>query len=237
MRCRVTLFLAAFLYYGFPGMPALAAPPIDFCEKNPESPLCDPGDPGDPPVDPCIEDPSACPVDPGSDPDPCEVDPASCEPPEEEPQIGTSGTLHGTLRAKGRAFRSKIPSVTRLILADAQASIRLHDLCIALSGLVETKATKRPKPAKSEVVLDEQGALALVDLAEVLAEEATGAEVGEALEQDVTISLKRDDAGGVLLKLKGSVTFAGAGKIALKARYEGELTTGPIDVIGVPGCM
>jgi hypothetical protein len=232
MRARAALFLAAFLYWTFPGLPAAAKPPVDFCEKNPDSPLCDLEDPEDPPVDPCVENPADCPADPDPDPDPCEVDPASCEP--AEPETGTFGTLHGTLRAKGRGFQLKTPSDVALIMAEARASLLIHGACAHLSGEVLTKAGKRPK---TEVSLDEHGAQAFTDLAGVIARDGTGAPPGEPTEQDVKISLKLDEDGGVLIKMKGSVTFADAGKVVVKARYEGEVTTGPIDLPPVPGCM
>jgi hypothetical protein len=236
MRARAALFLAAFLYWTFPGPPAAAKPPADFCEKNPDSPLCDLEDPEDPPVDPCIEHPADCPVDPDPDPDPCEIDPAFCEP--GQPETGTFGTLHGTLRAKGRGFHLKTPSDVALIMGGARASLLIHGACADLGGEVLTKATQAGKRPKTEVALDEHGAQAFVDLATMIAQDGTGELPGEPTDPDVTITLKLDEeGGGVLVKVKGTVTFAGAGKVVVKARYEGEVTTGPIDLDPIPGCM
>ena len=238
MRCRVVAFLIAFVPYALPGLPALAIPPIDFCEKNPDSPLCDPVDPDpdpDPdPVDPCLEDPASCPVDPEPEPEPCELDPVSCEPqpePEPEPDTAFFGTLHGALRVKTGGQRAKDEGPVTLVLRGADVDMLSQSTCLAFEGAMEP--TKRP--AKAEIFLDDPSELTFAALVAVVVGEATGENTGETIGANLKITLKGDPSGPAMLKIKGSVLFARIGKVAVKAKYVGTMDSGALPE--VPTCM
>ena len=246
MRFRAVLFLVAFFHYAFPVLPALAAPPIDFCEKNPDSPLCDPVDPDPDPVDPCVEDPASCPVDPEPEPDPCEVDPASCEPepdpceadpascepePEPEPNELLFGTLNGTLRVKGRGFRKKAEGPVSMVLDEERFDLLSHATCLALGGTM----TATRQQLKAEIFLDDPSESTFATLVAGLADEAAGVPPGNPIGQNLKIIVKLDESGNALLKIKGSVLYDGIGKVSVKAKYAGALEVGSIPEI--PTCM
>jgi hypothetical protein len=237
MRCRVVAFLIGFVPYALPGLPALALPPIDFCEKNPDSPLCDPVDPDPDPVDPCVEDPASCPVDPepepDPEPDPCDVDPASCEPePEPEPDDDPFfGTLTGSLRVKAKGHRKKLDGPMTMVFRGSDFSLLSQPTCLAMEGTIV--ATR--KLLKVELFLDDPAESTFGALVARLVAEAVGESPGESVGQSLKISVKSDPSGNVVLKIKGSVLFAGIGKVPVKAKYVGTMETGSIPE--VPTCM
>jgi hypothetical protein len=233
MRCRIAAFLIAFVPYALPGLPALALPPIDFCEKNPDSPLCNPVDPDPDPVDPCEVDPASCPVDPEPEPDPCDVDPASCEPqPEPEPDDDPFfGTLTGALRVNVKGHRKNLEGPMTVVLRGSDFELLSQPTCLAMQGtMVPTR-----KLLKAELFLDDPSESTFGSLVAGVAEEAAGAEPGEASGQSLKISLKADPDGNVVLKIKGSVVYGGIGKVAVKAKYRGTMETAELPE--VPTCM
>jgi hypothetical protein len=231
MRRRVAFFLVAYFHFALPGLPALALPPIDFCEKNPDSPLCDPVDPDPDPVDPCVEDPASCPVEP--EPEPCEVDPASCEPePEPEPDDDPLfGTLTGSLRVKAKGQRQKLDGPMTMVFRGSDFELLSQPTCLAMEGTIV--ATR--KRLKVELFLDDPAESTFGSLVARIVAEAVGESPGESIGQSVAVSVKADASGNVVLRIKGSVLFAGIGKVPVKAKYVGTMETGPLPE--VPTCM
>jgi hypothetical protein len=218
MRCRVVAFLLAFAPCALPGLPVLALPPIDLCEEDPGSPLCNPPDLE--PPDPCELDPASCPVDP--EPDPCELDPASCEPqpePEPEPDAASFGTLHGALRVTARGQRKKQDAPVHLVIRGTAFDM------VALAGCDELEGTLEPgkRAAKAEIFFDARAELTFAAIVAGLAAEAAGGNPGETVGQSLKITLKEDPSGEAILKIKGSVLFEDAGKVTVKAKYLGTL--------------
>jgi hypothetical protein len=235
MRCRVVAFLIAFASSALPGFPALALPAIDFCDKNPDSPLCNPADPDPDPVDPCEVDPASCPVDPQPEPDPCEADPASCEPePEPEPEPDDDpffGTLDGSLRVNVKGQRRKLEGPMTVVFRGADFDLLSQPTCLAMQGAL----APTNKFLKVELFFDDPSESTFGSLVAGVAAEAAGASPGEATGQSLKMSLKADEAGNVVLKIKGAVLFGSFGKVAVKAKYRGTMATGAIPE--VPVCM
>lgn len=233
MRCRVAAFLIAFVPYALPGLPALALPPIDFCEKNPESPLCNPVDPDPDPVDPCEVDPASCPVDPEPEPDPCDVDPASCEPepeptPDDDPFFGT---LNGSLRVKAKGHRKKLEGPVAMVFRGTDFDLVSHATCLGMEGTIVPTS----KLLKVELFLDDPSESTFGSLVAGVVADAVGENPGEAVGQSLEISVKADPSQNVVLKIKGSVLYAGVGKVTVKAKYVGTMVTGGLPE--VPACM
>ena len=248
MRFHPVLAAALFLALAATS-PSGALPSRDFCEENPSSPLCDPGEPPiDPcdanpelcePPDPCIahpelcEPPDPCVVDPAScePPDPCEVDPASCEPedpcvldpascePEPEP-TQVFATLTGSGRVKGHGFKAPVALELALAVDGTSFLLAANGGCDLFQGQL---APKGKKGEKSQLFLDGPSGDAFAQLVAQHASEARGSGMGAALGETTRLVLKRGDDGSASLKIKSEVLFE-AGDVALKARLKGAFT-------------
>lgn len=243
MRCHPALVAAALLAL-LAGAPARALPPIDFCETNPSSPLCNPDDPPIDPTDPCEENPQLCEppdpcvADPAScePPDPCELDPAACEPadpcvadpascePEPEPEPPASfAALTGSGRVKGRGFKAKVDLALDLSVDGQLFALLESGGCgDAFQGQLVPKGKKGKK---LQLFLDERSGDAFAALVAAQAGEARGASVGAPLGDSTRLVLKRGDDGSVSLKVKSEVLFED-GEVVLKASLAGVLTEG-----------
>lgn len=236
MRFHSALAFTAFLVLG--ASQARALPPIDFCDENPNSPLCDPGDPDpcvehpDLCVDPCESDPTSCePVDPCEiDPascepvDPCEVDPASCEP-EPEPEVATHGSLDGSARVKGDGFHQALELGAELYFDDATFSLMERGGCTLFTGSL---APKGKQGNKLQLFLDDASSDAYAAFVAQTAAAASGRSTGSPLGESAKLILKLKDDGTALLKIKSETLFDSAGEVAFKARLTGPVTTGPV---------
>ena len=242
MRFHPVLCAAAF--FALLAAPSGALPPIDFCEKNPESPLCNPEEP---PIDPCdvnpelCEPPDPCELDPAScePPDPCELDPASCEPPdpcevdpascepdpceldpascEPEPEPPAIGNLTGSARVKGRGFKETVDVVLDLVVDGT--SFTILNGCDIYQGQL---APKGKKGQKFKLFLDDASSDAYTQYVAQQASAARGAGIGAPLGESSRLVLKRGDDGSASLKLKSEVLFE-SGEVTFKAHLNGVL--------------
>jgi hypothetical protein len=261
MRLQHALSAAA-LFAFLAAAPALALPPTDFCERNPDSPLCQIDDPPiDPceinpdlcePPDPCELDPASCEPDPceldpaSCEPDPCEVDPASCEPdpceldpascepePEPEPEpTGESAELTGSARVKGEGFKETVPLAFDLFLDGTTFVLSRDSGCSIYQGQL---APKGKKGQKFQLFLDEPSSDAFTALVAIHAGQARGTALGAPLGESTRLVLKRGDDGSASLKLKSEVLFE-EGEVLFKGKLSGVLTDGRAVQRDVPRC-
>jgi hypothetical protein len=255
--------LAAALFALVAAAPAAALPPRDFCDNNPDSPLCNPEEPPiDPcdvnpelcePPDPCVVDPASCEppdpceLDPAScePPDPCEVDPASCEPvdpceldpascePEPEPE---PNAIAGTLTGSARVKGrgfKEAVAVELFVAIEGTAFTILNDPCDVYRGQL---APKGKKGEKFKLFLDEPSGDVYEQFVAREAAAARGAGMGAPLGESSRIVLKRGDDGSASLKLKSELLFE-SGEVVFKARLNGVLTEQLIALPAGPLCL
>jgi hypothetical protein len=233
MRLQPVLSAAALLVF-VAGAPALALPPIDFCEENPDSPLCQ-GD--DPPIDPCeinpqlCEPPDPCELDPASceppdpcvedpascEPDPCELDPASCEPEPEPEPTGEIAPLTGSARVKGEGFKATVPLELELAVEGTSFVLAGDGGCSIYQGQLVPRGKKGNK---FQLFFDEPSSDAFTALVAIHAGQARGAGLGAPLGETTRLVLKRGDDGSASLKVKSEVLFQ-EGEVLFKAKLGG----------------
>jgi hypothetical protein len=238
MTYRLFTALAASLLLSLGALSALAIPPDDFCEENPDSPLCGPVDPdgefcdrfpNSPLCDPG-EDP---PVDPDPDPDPpidpcdlvptapgCNEEPPVVEdPPAEPPAPSFSHELDGSARVKGNGFK----------VTEAYSLQMNFDTSTLIFSAMDADGTlysgnlvaKGKKGKKFRLFLDDGSEDALSgDVAE-RAGTASGRAPGAVVGESSKLTLKLLDDGSVLLKVKSEVLVDGIGEVVFKARLTG----------------
>jgi hypothetical protein len=215
---RLSLVLAAAAWGGlFVASQVSALPGANFCELNPESPICggelppiDPGDPP-PPPGPCAIDPSLCP--------PIEDLPV-LEPAEPEEALPTVD-FEGAFRFKGPGFlRSGETSVT---LAHDEDTFSLKLGCVDATGTVVQKGRAGKK---HELFLDDASLEALADEFAFSARFFAG-RGGEPLGQTAKLVLKENEDGSFSLKIKLQVVVEDLGEVVYKANLSNVEGGGP----------
>lgn len=233
MTHRLLTALAASLLLSLGALSALAIPPDDFCEENPDSPLCGPVDPDGEfcdnfPNSPFCEDP---PVDPDPDPpiDPCDLVPTApgCseeppvveDPPAEPPAPSFSHELDGSARVKGNGFKaSEAYSLQMNFDTSALTFLAMDADGTLYSGNLVPKGTKG---TKFRVFLDEGSGDALSADVAARAGTASGRAPGAVLGDTSKLTLKILEDDSVLLKVKSEVLVDGIGEVVFKARLTG----------------
>lgn len=248
MRHHPVLAAAALLAL-FAAAPAGALPPRDFCENNPESPLCNPEEPPVEPPNPCdlnpelCEPPDPCVVDPAScePPDPCELDPASCgpvdpcdldpascepaDPCELDPascEPGEPTGVVGTLAGSARVKGQGFKEAVAIELdlaIDGTTFTILNGACDVYQGQL---APKGKKGKKFQLFFDQPSGDAYAQFVAQQAASARGAGMGNPLGESSRVTLKLGESGSASLKLKSEVLFE-AGEVVFKAHLNGVL--------------
>jgi hypothetical protein len=216
----------------------LAAPvahAIPFCEKFPDSPICNPEDPDPCEVDPASCEPDPCELDPGScEPDPCELDPASCEPdpceldpascePEPEPEdYSHAADFVGSYLVKSEGVKRSVPEEPELLF-NQERFVLIFDKDAAFEG---TLVPKGKKGKKFQLIFDDAAAEAF---AQFVAEEM-GVAAGRPAEPTVGETSKlvfvlRDDQTAVL-RVKSQVVESDGDEIVFKMKVSG--TVAPV---------
>jgi hypothetical protein len=198
---RLSLVLAGSAWIGlFIAGQAFGRPSAEFCELNPESPLC--GGIEEPPVDPdpCDANPSLCPP---------EVDPVEVEPEPELPSV----EMAGGGRFKGPGFNRPVEATGSLSYDESTFSLFSNLDCEAAAGTVVAKG---PSGKKHQLFLDDAS---LDAYAESLARSArllTGAG-GAPVGKTSKLVLKENADGTLSLKIKIQVVVEDLGEVVYKA--------------------
>jgi hypothetical protein len=238
-RYSLTALLAGFLL-----VCAAGARAIPFCDRFPDSPICDHDDPPEPceldpgscEPDPCELDPGSCEpdpceVDPGScEPDPCELDPASCEP-EPEPLEQWAG-LAGTGVVKGEGFRERSEPSMDLYFG-AEAFMLVPRSCTFLTGNLVPKGTKG---SKFQLFLDDPSKSAYTSFVAELAAAARGRVAAHVLGENTKLILKLRHDGSAVLKIKSQVLLQGVDEVVFKANLSGPVGTAAARPSGEARC-
>jgi hypothetical protein len=223
---RLSFVLVATVCVGlFFGAQAQARP---FCDRFPDAPICNPGDPDPCEIDPASCEPDPCELDPAScepdpcevdpascpEPDPCEVDPASCEP--EPDEFSHVARLEGTMAAKGKGLKNRTRAEYSLDLGDVR--FQMANKSFSLEG---TLVPLNDKGTKFELVLDAAlgDPFATFVIEEALPDGMALPEEGQTQTLKMILKLRRD--GSAALRIRGSVLLKGTDAITFKARFAG----------------
>ena len=210
---RLSLVLAAIAWIAlFVAGQVSALPGVDFCQNNPESPLC--GGPfEEPPV-----------VDPGDpEPDPCEADPASCEPEPAEPEA-TAFELGGTARFKGPGFNLPADAFASLTYDASTFSLDSSLGCDPAQGSVVAKG---PSGRKFQLFPNDASLDAWADSLAFSAKLIAG-RGGAPVGKTAKVVLKENADGTLTLRIKVQVVIEELGEVV----YKTTLTT--IDPAATP---
>ena len=118
-----------------------------------------------------------------------------------------------------------------LVFRGSDFELLSQPTCLAMAGTIVPTG----KLLKVELFLDDPSESTFGSLVAGIVAEAAGESPGETIGQSLKISVKADESGNVVLKVKGSVLFAGIGKVAVKAKYLGTMQTAELPE--VPTCM
>jgi hypothetical protein len=241
MTHRYFAALVASLILSLASVGAQALPPIDFCDENPDSPLCVPVDPepGDGfcdrfPESPICEEP---PVDPG-DPEPpisfCDRFPESpiCNPEEEPPVIDpcpsptsclptfpNNAALTGSAKVKGEDFNATEAFELQVNFDDA-TFLAIDGDTVYFGNL----SPKGPSGKKFQLFLDDGSSDAFSADVAARAATASGRAAGSVLGDSSKIILKLKSDGSASLKIKSNVLVTGIGEVVFKANLIGPVT-------------
>ncbi len=237
MTHRSRAALAVSLLLSLLALGAQALPPIDFCEENPESPLCvpvdpEPGDPfcdrfpespvcdpvEEPPIDFCDRFPESPLCNPVEEP-PVEEPPIE-EPPVEEPPAPTfAHELTGSAKVKGEGFKTSQAYALQLNFDTGALTFLAMDGDGTLYG--GNLVPKGTKGNKFKLFLDDASDDAFsADVAERAAS-ASGRAAGAVLGESSKLTLKTLEDGSVALKIKSEVLVNGIGEVVFKANLTG----------------
>jgi hypothetical protein len=197
---------------------APAARAIPFCEKFPESPICNP----DPDPDPCELDPASC--EPEPEPDPCELDPASCEPdPEPEPEPEqvdyTDGAdFAGSYLVKGKEGKARFREEEPSVLFNVDHFLLIFDKTLAFEG---TLVPKGKKGTKFEMILGDASAEAFAQFVAEQMGVVAGRPAQTAIGQSSKMIFVLRGDQTALLKIKSAVVESDGDEIVFKLKMEG----------------
>jgi hypothetical protein len=205
---RLSLVLAAAAWGGlFVASQVFALPGANFCELNPDSPLCGgelpPIDPGDPPPPPsvCMIDPSLCPP----------IDDLPVLEPAEPEEALPAVEFEGAFRFKGPGFLRT--GDVALALAHDEDTFSFELGCVTATGTVVQKGRSGKK---HELFLDDASLEALADEFAFSARFFAG-RGGEPLGQSAKIVLKQNADDTFSLKIKLQVVIEDLGEVVYKA--------------------